>query len=75
MCACTITCAHTQTHIHSRAHIQVYDAMWGPAINQVMIATQKGSVDVVSLPHFETLWSMRGHSSTCYCFAMDGSHK
>jgi len=55
--------------------MEVHEVMWGPAINQIMLATNKGCVDVVSLPHLESMWSLRGHSSTCYCFATNSSHK
>lgn len=64
-----------RTHARPRARAQIYEAVWGPAPSQFMLATQKGSVDVVALPHMDVAWSLRGHASTCYCFATDKQFK
>ena len=57
------------------AGLQVYEVMWGPAPQQLMVATQRGSVDVLSTPNMEVLWSLQAHTSACYCFATDRRHK
>jgi hypothetical protein len=36
-----------------------------------MVATNDGTVNVHSIPDMGLLWSLKGHTYTCYTFAVD----
>jgi hypothetical protein len=55
--------------------LQVDEIYWGPTVYQMMIATQKGSIDIVSLPSLDPLCSLRGHSSGVYCLTTNKMHR
>mmetsp|Transcript_2481 Transcript_2481/g.6388 ORF Transcript_2481/g.6388 Transcript_2481/m.6388 type:complete len:335 (-) Transcript_2481:529-1533(-) len=54
---------------------EIYDVHWGPTPSHLMVASEKGCVDVLSLPTMDVLWSLRGHAAQCFSLAMSRSQK
>lgn len=54
---------------------QIYEISWGPSPSHFMVATEKGAVEILSFPNLEPLWTLRGHSSTAYCFSCSRNNK
>ncbi|KAL6752764.1 THO complex 3 G protein beta subunit [Haematococcus lacustris] len=49
---------------------QVEEILWGPSAGHMLLATDKGAVDVLSLASMEVLLSLKGHGGAVYCLAM-----
>jgi len=61
--------------VRPQVYGEIYEAMWGPAMNQLTLSTGLGSLNVVTLPHMEPLWSLKGHTASCYTFATNKMQK
>lgn len=54
-----------------RYNTEPFKMMWGPTPGLIMVATNEGTVNVHSAPDMVQLWSLKGHTYSCYTFAVD----
>lgn len=48
-----------------------YQMYWGPSADLLMVATNDGTVNVHASADLAPLWSLKGHTHSCYTMAID----